>query len=177
MGPSPFFAEARDMAKLNLSRNHLTGFIPAEFGNLRSIMDMRLDHNNLSGDVISLMNSPSLTILNVSYNNLVGEIPMNDNSSRFSQDRLCGYWLNSPCGNSHLTERVTISKAAILGIALGALVILLMILVAACRPQNSNPFVDGSFGKPAVYYSPPKLVILHMNMARPTCLRGYHEDD
>lgn len=129
------------------------------------------------------MNSPSLTILNVSYNNLVGEIPMNDNFSRFSQDsfvgnpRLCGYWLNSPCGNSHLTERVTISKAAILGIALGALVILLMILVAACRPQNSNPFVDGSFDKPAVYYSPPKLVILHMNMARPTCLRGYHEDD
>lgn len=129
------------------------------------------------------MNSASLTILNVSYNNLVGEILMNDNFSHFSQDsfvgnpRLCGYWLNSPCGNSHLTERVTISKAAILGIALGALVILLMILVAACQPQNFNPFVDGSFDKPAVYYSPPKLVILHMNMARPTCLRGYHEDD
>ncbi|KAF8032602.1 hypothetical protein BT93_D1500 [Corymbia citriodora subsp. variegata] len=183
------------LLKLNLSRNHLTGFIPAEFGNLRSIMDidlsnnhltglipeelsqlqymfsLRLDHNNLSGDVISLMNCLSLTILNVSYNNLVGEIPTNNNFSRFSPDsfvgnpQLCGYWLNSPCGNSHLTERVTISKAAILGIALGALVILLMILVAACRPQNSKPFIDGSLDKPAIYYSPPKLVILHMNMA------------
>ena len=43
---------------------------------------------------------------------------------------------------------VTISKAAILGIALGALVILLMILVAACRPHNPTPFLDGSLDKP-----------------------------
>ena len=45
---------------------------------------------------------------------------------------------------------VTISKAAILGIALGALVILLLILVAACRPQNPAPFPDGSLDKPGL---------------------------
>ncbi|XP_056176806.1 LRR receptor-like serine/threonine-protein kinase ERECTA isoform X2 [Syzygium oleosum] len=160
------------LLKLNLSRNHLTGFIPAEFGNLRSIMDIDLSNNHLSGLIPEeLSQLQNMFSLNVSYNNLVGQIPTNDNFSRFSPDsfvgnpRLCGYWLNSPCGNSHLTERVTISKAAILGIALGALVILLMILVAACRPQNSKPFVDGSLDKPAIYYSSPKLVILHMNMA------------
>lgn len=43
---------------------------------------------------------------------------------------------------------VAISKAAILGIALGALVILLMILIAACRPQNQMSFSDGSLDKP-----------------------------
>lgn len=59
---------------------------------------------------------------------------------------------------------VAISKAAILGIALGGLVILLMILVAVCRPQYPVPFSDGSLEKP-VYYTSPKLVILHMNMA------------
>lgn len=43
---------------------------------------------------------------------------------------------------------VTLSKAAILGITLGALVILLMILLAACRPHNPSPFPDGSLEKP-----------------------------
>nr|AYF57891.1 erecta [Vitis vinifera] len=182
------------LLKLNLSRNHLTGCIPAEFGNLRSVMEidlsnnhlsgvipqelgqlqnmffLRVENNNLSGDVTSLINCLSLTVLNVSYNNLGGDIPTSNNFSRFSPDSfignpgLCGYWLSSPCHQAHPTERVAISKAAILGIALGALVILLMILVAACRPHNPIPFPDGSLDKP-VTYSTPKLVILHMNMA------------
>ncbi|PKI49842.1 hypothetical protein CRG98_029753 [Punica granatum] len=182
------------LLKLNLSRNYLTGNIPVEFGNLRSIMDidlssnhlsglipeelsqlqnlfsLRLDHNNLSGEVMVLMDCLSLTMLNVSYNNLAGYLPARNNSSRFSPDsfigntNLCGYWANSPCHTSRPTDRVTISKAAILGIALGALLILLMILVAACRPQSPIPFQDKSLDKP-VTYSPPKLVILHMNMA------------
>ncbi|KAK8602429.1 hypothetical protein V6N12_052236 [Hibiscus sabdariffa] len=182
------------LLKLNLSRNHLTGVIPAEFANLRSVMEidlsydnlsglipqelmqlqnlfsLRLENNSLSGDVMSLSNCISLTILNVSYNNLFGVIPTSNNFSRFSPDSfignpgLCGYWLSSPCHESHPIERVVISKAAILGIALGALVILLMILFAACRPQNPPPFPDGSLDKPVIY-SRPKLVILHMNMA------------
>ncbi|XAR57537.1 Non-specific serine/threonine protein kinase [Bertholletia excelsa] len=182
------------LLKLNLSKNNVSGTIPAEFGNLRSIMNidlsnnylsgpipqelgqlqnlfsLRLENNSLSGDVASLVNCLSLSILNVSYNNLAGNIPTGNNFSRFSPDsfvgnpHLCGYWLELPCRVSRTSERVTISKAAILGIALGALVILLMILVAACRPHNPALFVEGSFDKP-VNYSKPKLVILHMNMA------------
>ncbi|KAH1244640.1 LRR receptor-like serine/threonine-protein kinase ERECTA [Glycine max] len=181
------------LLKLNLSRNHLTGFIPAEFGNLRSVMDidlsnnqlsglipeelsqlqniisLRLEKNKLSGDVSSLANCFSLSLLNVSYNNLVGVIPTSKNFSRFSPDSfignpgLCGDWLDLSCHGSNSTERVTLSKAAILGIAIGALVILFMILLAACRPHNPTSFADGSFDKP-VNYSPPKLVILHINM-------------
>ncbi|KAK9213119.1 hypothetical protein WN943_002506 [Citrus x changshan-huyou] len=191
--PSPL-GDLEHLLKLNLSRNQLTGFIPGEFGNLRSVMEidlshnhltgvipeelsqlqnmfsLRLDYNNLSGDVMSLINCLSLSVLNLSYNNLVGDIPSSNNFSRFSPESfignpgLCGYWLHSACRDSHPTERVTISKAAILGIALGALVILLMILVAACRPHNPTHFPDGSLDKP-VNYSTPKLVILHMNMA------------
>ncbi|KAK9032316.1 hypothetical protein V6N11_056587 [Hibiscus sabdariffa] len=182
------------LLKLNLSRNHLTGVIPAEFGNLRGVMEidlssnhlsggipqeltqlqdlfsLRLENNNLSGDLSSLISCDSLTILNVSYNNLVGNIPTSNNFSRFSPDSfignpgLCGYWLSSLCHGPHPTERVAISKAAILGIALGALLILLMVLIAACRPHKSTPFSDGSLDKP-VTYTRPKLVILHMNMA------------
>ncbi|KAK3021311.1 hypothetical protein RJ639_046882 [Escallonia herrerae] len=182
------------LLKLNLSKNDLTGYIPAEFGNLRSVMEidlsnnhlsgpipqelgqlqnvflLKVENNNLSGDIMSLVNCLSLAVLNVSYNNLAGDIPAGNNFSRFSPNSflgnpgLCGYWLSSPCHASRTTERATISKAAILGIALGALVILLMILVAACRPHNPVPFMEGSLDKP-VNYSSPKLVILHMNMA------------
>uniref|UniRef100_A0A7C9E8N7 non-specific serine/threonine protein kinase n=1 Tax=Opuntia streptacantha TaxID=393608 RepID=A0A7C9E8N7_OPUST len=193
--PSPL-GDLEHLLKLNLSKNHIDGFIPAEFGNLRSIVDidlsnnhlsgiipqelgqlqnlfsLRLEYNNLSGDVTSLMNCLSLASLNVSYNNLIGEIPTTNNFSRFSPNsfignpKLCGYWQDSACHDSRPPERAAISKAAILGIALGALVILLMILVAACRPHKPAPFFDGSIEKPAVIsYSSPKLVILHMNMA------------
>ncbi|KAI8526117.1 hypothetical protein RHMOL_Rhmol13G0284200 [Rhododendron molle] len=181
------------LLKMNLSKNNLVGFIPAEFGNLRSVMDidlssnqlsgqipqelgqlqnlllLRVENNNLSGDVTSLMSCISLMVLNVSYNNLVGSIPTGNNFSRFSPDsfignpELCGYRLGS-CDAPRPTERVTISKAAILGIAVSALVILLMILVTVSRPTNSVPFPEGSLDKP-VSYSSPKLVILHMNMA------------
>ncbi|KAK6140716.1 hypothetical protein DH2020_025541 [Rehmannia glutinosa] len=182
------------LLKLNLSNNDLTGFIPAEFGNLRSVMDidlsnnhlsgpipqelgqlqnvflLKLENNSISGDVMSLASCLSLTLLNVSYNNLAGYIPTGNNFSRFSPDSflgnpgLCGYWLKSSCYARRPSDRVTISKAAILGIALGGLVILLMILIAVWRPHNQKPFIEGTLDKP-VCYKPPKLVILNMNMA------------
>jgi hypothetical protein len=41
-----------------------------------------------------------------------------------------------------------ISRAAILGIAVGGLVILLMILVAVCRPHSPPVFKDVTVSKP-----------------------------
>ncbi|KAM7259817.1 hypothetical protein ACFE04_015558 [Oxalis oulophora] len=164
------FSNLRSVMEIDLSSNHLSGLIPQELSQLQNMFSLRLENNDLSGDVTSLMNCLSLTLLNVSYNNLAGHVPTSNNFSRFSPDSfignpgLCGYWPNHPCHESRSTERVTISKAAILGIALGALVILLMILVAVCRPQNPKPFPDESLDK-QVTYKKPKLVMLHMNMA------------
>ncbi|KAK4761140.1 hypothetical protein SAY87_006033 [Trapa incisa] len=190
----PSLGDLEHLLKLNLSKNHLGGIIPVEFGNLRSVMDidlssnhlsgilpeelnqlqyifsLRLDHNNLSGDVMVLMNCPTLAILNVSYNNFAGDLPTGNNFSRFLPDsfignpNLCGYWMDLPCHASHMTKRVAISKAAILGIAFGTLVFLLVVLVAMCRSQRPTPFQDGTVDKPVTYTS-TKLVILHMNMA------------
>ncbi|KAI3811516.1 hypothetical protein L1987_21240 [Smallanthus sonchifolius] len=190
--PSPL-GDLEHLLKLNLSRNELTGYLPAEFGNLRSVMEidlsynhlsgvlpqelgqlqnlfmLKLESNNLTGGLTSLVNCLSLSVLNVSYNNLAGDIPTANNFSKFSPDSflanpgLCSSSLSS-CHASRSTERGTISKAAILGIALGALALLLMILVAVCWPHKSKPFIAGSNDKP-VHYPSPKLVILHMNMA------------
>nr|GLL37946.1 LRR receptor-like serine/threonine-protein kinase ERECTA [Ipomoea trifida] len=175
----PEFGNLRSIMEIDISSNHLSGPIPEELGQLQNLYLLKVENNNLSGDVMSLASCLSLSVLtdltgffrrNVSYNNLVGNIPTGNNFSRFSPDSfignsgLCGYWMSSPCHAPRPTMRVTISKAAILGIALGALVILLMILVAACRPQYPNTFMEGSIDKP-VNYSTPKLVILNMNMA------------
>ncbi|XP_042059938.1 LRR receptor-like serine/threonine-protein kinase ERECTA isoform X1 [Salvia splendens] len=139
-----------------------TGQIPEELNQLQNLFMLKLEYNNISGDVMSLANCLSLTVLNVSYNNLVGFIPTAKNFSRFPPESfvgnpgLCGYWLSSHCRAPRPSERVSISKAAILGIALGAMVILLMILFAACRPHHPKPFTVGPPVK-LVNYSSPKV--------------------
>ncbi|KAG7037687.1 LRR receptor-like serine/threonine-protein kinase ERECTA [Cucurbita argyrosperma subsp. argyrosperma] len=151
---SSSFGDLEHLLKLNLSGNRLTGSIPAEFGNLRSVMEIDISHNQLSGfipqELTQLQNLLSLRLEN---NNLSGDVRSLINCPSLTE-------LN--VSNNNL---VTLSKAVILGIALGALVILLMmILLTVCRPNNTIPFPDGSLDKP-VTYSNPKLVILHMNMA------------
>ncbi|XP_062228426.1 LRR receptor-like serine/threonine-protein kinase ER1 isoform X2 [Phragmites australis] len=168
------FGNLMSVMEIDLSNNHLGGLIPQELGMLQNLMLLKLENNNITGDVSSLINCFSLNNLNVSYNNLAGVVPTDNNFSRFSPDsflgnpELCGYWLGS-CSTSH-QEKPPISKAAILGIAVGGLVILLMILVAVCRPHRPPVFKDVSVSKQemhavAVSNVPPKLVILHMNMA------------
>ncbi|XP_010227884.1 LRR receptor-like serine/threonine-protein kinase ERECTA isoform X2 [Brachypodium distachyon] len=164
------FGNLRSIMEIDLSNNHLAGLIPQEIGMLQNLMLLKLESNNITGDVSSLMNCFSLNILNISYNNLVGAVPTDNNFSRFSPDSflgnpgLCGYWLGSSCRSPNHEVKPPISKAAILGIAVGGLVILLMILVAVCRPHRPHVSKDFSVSKP-VSNVPPKLVILNMNMA------------
>ncbi|XP_006656743.1 LRR receptor-like serine/threonine-protein kinase ER1 [Oryza brachyantha] len=160
----------RSIMEIDMSRNHLGGLIPQELGMLQNLILLKLENNNITGDVSSLMNCFSLNILNVSYNSLAGVVPTENNFSRFLPDsflgnpELCGYWIGSSCRSSGHQQKPLISKAAILGIAVGGLVILLMILAAVCRPHSPPVFKDVSISKP-VSNAPPKLVILHMNLS------------
>ncbi|KAH9805055.1 LRR receptor-like serine/threonine-protein kinase ERECTA [Citrus sinensis] len=167
----PAFQRLESMTYLNLSLNNIRGPIPVELSRIGNLDTLDMSNNKISGSIPSpLGDLEHLLKLDLSHNHLTGVIPeeLSQLQNMFSffigNPGLCGYWLHSACRDSHPTERVTISKAAILGIALGALVILLMILVAACRPHNPTHFPDGALDKP-VNYSTPKLVILHMNMA------------
>ncbi|KAG0513341.1 hypothetical protein BDA96_10G093600 [Sorghum bicolor] len=171
-GPIPSsIGSLEHLLRLNLSKNGLVGFIPAEFGNLRSVMEIDLSYNHLGGLIPQELEMlQNLMLLNVSYNNLAGVVPADNNFTRFSPDSflgnpgLCGYWLGSSCRSTGHHEKPPISKAAIIGVAVGGLVILLMILVAVCRPHRPPAFKDVTVSKP-VRNAPPKLVILHMNMA------------
>ncbi|XP_042449890.1 LRR receptor-like serine/threonine-protein kinase ER1 [Zingiber officinale] len=163
------FGNLRSIEEIDLSKNYLSDTIPEELGLLQNLVTLNLENNNLSGGITTLTNCPGLIALNLSNNNLVGDVPTDYNFSRFSPESfignpgLCGYWLSSPC-HFHPPQRAPFSKAAIWGCALGALLILLVVLVLACRPHRQTPFSDGSLQKPVNTIS-PKLVVLHMNMA------------
>jgi hypothetical protein len=54
----------------------LSGSIPAELGDMTTLQNLDLDHNNLSGSIpSSLGNMPNLRNLNLNGNQLSGEIP------------------------------------------------------------------------------------------------------
>ncbi|RWW66210.1 hypothetical protein BHE74_00026435, partial [Ensete ventricosum] len=150
---------------LDLKANRLSGQIPDEIGACSSLKILNLSSNRLNGSIpIELSRISNLDTLNVSYNSFVGDVPTGNNFSRFSPDRYKLIRGNYYSVFTVLCAAASVSKAAIWGIALGALLILLVVLVAACRPHKPPPFPDGSINKPVNNIS-PKLVILHMNMA------------
>eukprot|EP01018_Ginkgo_biloba_P016899 Gb_33675 [translate_table: standard] len=181
------------LLKLNLSGNRLNGLLPAEFGNLRSIVDIDLSNNKLSGSIpqelgqlqnlVSLIlnnnslrgeipsqltNCFSLTLLNLSYNNLSGDIPAIKNFSRFPPESflgnpgLCGNWIGALCGRYSHQRKASMSRATIVCITLGSIALLCMIIVAVYRSNQPKQFIKGSN---KTVQGPPKLVILHMDMA------------
>uniref|UniRef100_A0ACD6AQL9 Uncharacterized protein n=1 Tax=Avena sativa TaxID=4498 RepID=A0ACD6AQL9_AVESA len=69
---------------LDLSNNKLTGDIPLEIGQLKSLYSLNLSFNDLTGQIpISICNLTNLYVLDLSDNNLTGAIPSALNSLHF----------------------------------------------------------------------------------------------
>nr|CAD1826142.1 unnamed protein product [Ananas comosus var. bracteatus] len=153
-----------------LNDNRLTGSIPPELGKLSDLFDLNVANNYLEGPIPDNLSScVNLNSLNLSDNHLAGYIPGEfGNFTKYHGDLYRQSWalwllakficrfITSSRESSNLKSRNPWN-------CLGGLVILLMILVAVCRPHNPPPFPDGSITKPVNVT--PKLVILHMNMA------------
>ncbi|KVI07188.1 Leucine-rich repeat-containing protein [Cynara cardunculus var. scolymus] len=193
-GPVPAsIGDLEHLLSLNLSRNHLEGPIPQEFGNLRSvqIIDMSfnklheaipaemgqlqniisliINDNNLNGEIPNqLSNCFSLANLNISYNNISGVLPPGRIFSRFAPDSflgnplLCGNWLGSICDPYSPKPRARFSGTAIVCMTLGFVILLAMVALAILKSNKSRQYIkEPSKG----LQGPPKLVVLHMDMA------------
>ncbi|KAL5195124.1 LRR receptor-like serine/threonine-protein kinase ERL1 [Glycine soja] len=180
-GPLPAeFGNLRSIQILDLSFNNLSGIIPPEIGQLQNLMSLIMNNNDLHGKIPDqLTNCFSLTSLNLSYNNLSGVIPSMKNFSRFSADRyckqalcflgnslLCGDWLGSICCPYVPKSREIFSRVAVVCLTLGIMILLAMVIVAFYRSSQSKRLRKGSSRTgQGMLNGPPKLVILHMDMA------------
>ncbi|CAL5322667.1 unnamed protein product [Camellia sinensis] len=84
------------LQNLYMQGNSFQGSIPLSLKSLRGIQNFDLSHNNLSGKIPTFLGKLSLMILNLSFNDFEGELPMDGvftNASAISisgNHRLCG---------------------------------------------------------------------------------------
>ncbi|KAG9445108.1 hypothetical protein H6P81_016448 [Aristolochia fimbriata] len=163
------FGNLRSIQVMDISFNQLAGRIPEELGQLQNIESLILNNNNMHGEIpLQLANCFSLVSLNLSYNNLSGNIPESKNFSRFSSESfignplLCGNWIGAYCGMFGRGPKVILSRAAVICITLGSIILLCMIIVAIYKSNQPKQFTKGSS---KTMQDLPKLVILHMDMA------------
>ncbi|KAL7208922.1 hypothetical protein ACSBR1_030624 [Camellia fascicularis] len=92
----PSLGNCHSLLELDLSQNNLNGEIPQSLRMLRGLRVLDLSHNNLSGKMPSYLGELQLDVLNLSFNRLHGEVPIqgvfqNGNAiSIVGNNELCG---------------------------------------------------------------------------------------
>ncbi|KAM3747297.1 hypothetical protein ACB098_05G024600 [Castanea mollissima] len=112
-------AEISDLSELrflNLSRNHLMGKIPEKIGSMKELESVDLSRNHLSGEIPpSMSNLTFLSLLDLSYNNLSGRIPSSTQLQSFDALRYIGnrQLCGDPLPKSCTIEEQSLNKSPI----------------------------------------------------------------
>ncbi|KAF5788761.1 putative non-specific serine/threonine protein kinase [Helianthus annuus] len=81
----------KSIQKLDLSNNYFSGTIPSSISNLTNLERLELSHNLLSGEIpTSLTSLNFLSSFNVAYNNLQGSVPTGRQFDTFSNESYQG---------------------------------------------------------------------------------------
>lgn len=101
--------QLRSLRVLDLSSNSLAGEIPNNLVTLGDITVLLLNNNRLSGNIPNFASSPSLSIFNVSFNDLSGPLPSKIHSLTCNSIR--GNPSLQPCGLSTLSSPLVNARA------------------------------------------------------------------
>jgi Leucine-rich repeat (LRR) protein len=102
------------LTRIHLSRNQLTGFIPASIGNLSELSFLVFHDNLLSGMVpLTIGNIRSLSILSLGWNPLEGDLHFfttlsNCRQLQFIDISKCSFTVNIPYYIGNLSRQLTI---------------------------------------------------------------------
>ncbi|KAF6174286.1 hypothetical protein GIB67_040779 [Kingdonia uniflora] len=97
--PSDFFSKMESLKKVWLSGNGFAGEIPISLSNLPNLIELHLEYNKFSGKIPQVLPA-KLTSLDLSYNDLEGEIPASFKfkaESFAGNEKLCGTQLGKEC--------------------------------------------------------------------------------
>ncbi|KAL6862405.1 hypothetical protein ACP4OV_016746 [Aristida adscensionis] len=158
--PEGLFALA-SLTKLELARNRLTGGVSPEFSKLGNLSKLNLEGNDLGGELPANLSLPNLKKFNVSFNpKLTGPVPASlagMPASSFLGTGLCGGPItscnstppaptpspppspSSPPSSGDHSKSGKLSRWAIVGIVVGAVLVLLLAvgLVACLRRRRA----------------------------------------
>jgi Leucine rich repeat len=142
---------------LRLDGNLLHGPVPTSFSNIKGMQQLDLSNNLLSGKVPEFVALMKLQNLNISFNNFVGQLPLDGmfgNTSAIDvrgNPKLCGgvREIHLPQCSTCTTARRYLSRSFVVIIILVALSVLFLILAmwflanlcSRIRPQNSPQHV------------------------------------
>ncbi|KAJ4754268.1 Leucine-rich repeat protein kinase family protein [Rhynchospora pubera] len=137
--PDNFFVHLNHLKKLWLDGNQITGAIPSSLGNATSLIELHMARNKFGGSLPSITPPPSLSLLNVSYNDLEGTIPAGFNkfnSSSFEGNPyLCSTQnADKPCQKHQMTPDTSKNIISVCIVVM----IVIALLVAAVQAVKTD---------------------------------------